>query len=47
MIIKMELVIIMLFTEKNGTTFIYIFFIYLNVTNINWLQPLTLKKLVN
>ncbi len=47
MIIKMELVIIMLFTEKNGPTFIYILFIYLNVTKINWLQPLTLKKLVN
>ncbi len=38
MIIKMELL------PKNGTKFVYILFMYLNVSKINWLQPLTLKN---
>ncbi len=44
MIIKMELLIIMLFTEKNATNFfIYFLIVYLNVAKLNWLQPLTLN----
>ncbi len=47
MIIKMELLIIMLFTEKNATTFFYIFFIiiYLNVAKINTFSWLTFSKI--